>query len=94
MVTIRDNRTFSVTFSDLRFNTQYNCCVEALYYTDSTRDAPLCATERTEEGGDYLSLEYMKPFIPILLHKERHIMITINSDCLSISQREIGSFPI
>ncbi len=52
----RDNMTLPVTFSNLRSNTRYNCCVEAVY-TDSTEDASLCASEFTEGGGKYLSFK-------------------------------------
>ena len=42
--------TFIASFSDLPYNVQYTCCVEA-GFMDSRKNASTCATARTDEGG-------------------------------------------
>ena len=48
MITVNDN-TLSVVLSNLRYYTQYNCCVEAIF-SDSRETTSSCATRQTQEG--------------------------------------------
>lgn len=41
---------FMSLFSSLRYNTQYNCCVE-VFYANSSENAGTCSVGSTQEGG-------------------------------------------
>lgn len=56
LIKILNNETFMATFSNLRYYTQYNCCVEAMY-RNSRRSAPICQVGSTEESGKGKLLE-------------------------------------
>ncbi len=47
--------TFTTVFSSLRYNTQYNCCVE-VFYADSSENAATCSVGSTQEGGIAIAL--------------------------------------
>ena len=56
-VVINDN-TLSAVLSNLRYYTQYNCCVEAIF-SNSRENTLSCATGQTQEGRKLCSILFL-----------------------------------
>ena len=54
MLTVNNN-TLSAVLSNLRYSTQYNCCVEAIF-NNFRENALSCATRETQEGRKPISV--------------------------------------